>query len=142
MLLRSIDPLTTERKSPTFVLMSSVAQTLIWSAIYYFTFEMRLVYLTLVSGNKIEFFSKLPSLANLRITILAVLLLIYLPLMGAQSFIQVGWIDFYYDNQKYFFIFLGIMRGLKAIFDAIIIYMFISSINIFIELKLQTMRAR
>ena len=98
LLLRSINPYITERRSPTFVFLNSVAQTLIWNAIYYFTFEMRLIYLTIVSGNKREFFGKLPNLARLRIIVLAVLTLIYLPLMGAQSFIQVGWSDFYYTN--------------------------------------------
>ena len=142
MLLRSIEPFITERRTPTFGLLNSVAQTLIWSAIYYFTFEMRLIYLTIVSSNKSEFFGKLPSLARLRLIVMVVLTLIYLPLMGAQSFIQVGWRDFYYNNQKYFFIFLGIMRALKATGDALIIFMFISSIYLFIKLKLQTKRAK
>ena len=86
---------------------------------------MRLIYLTMVSGNKSEFYSKLPNLARLRLIVMLVLTLIYLPLMGAQSFIQVGWNDFYNNNQKYFFIFLGIMRALKVTGDAIIIFMFI-----------------
>jgi hypothetical protein len=142
MLLRSIEPFITERRSPTFGLMNSVVQTLIWNAIYYFTFEMRLIYLTIVSDNKSEFFIKLPKLASLRLIVMLVLTLIYLPLMGAQSFIQVGWNDFYNNNQKYFFIFLGIMRALKVTGDAIIIYMFISSIKLFIKLKLQSMKAK
>jgi hypothetical protein len=62
--------------------------------------------------------------------------------MGAQSFIQVGWNDFYNNNQKYFFIFLGIMRALKVTGDTIIICMFISSIKLFIKLKLQSMKAK
>jgi len=59
---------------------------------------MRLIYLTITSSNQIKFFEKLPALANLRLDIMAALLILYLPLMGAQAFISVHWRDFYLEN--------------------------------------------
>jgi hypothetical protein len=48
---------------------------------------MRLIYLTITSSSQIQFYEKLPALANLRLDIMAALVILYLPLMGTQAFI-------------------------------------------------------
>ena len=80
--LRALDGLISESNSPPFLLLVSVTQSLIWSALYYFTFELRLIYLTIVSSSKFEYFMALPKLARLRIVVLGILVFFYLPIMA------------------------------------------------------------
>jgi len=97
-LLRALDGLISESNTPPFLIMVSVTQSLIWSALYYFTFELRLIYLTITSGSKLEYIQNLTKLANMRIVVLSLLTFFYLPLMAAQTFTQNTWPDFYYEN--------------------------------------------
>ncbi len=95
-LLRALDGFISESNSPPFLIMVSVSQSLIWSALYYFTFELRLIYLTITSASKLEYFNGLTKLVKIRIIVLGLLVFFYLPVMAGQTFTQNTWPDFYY----------------------------------------------
>lgn len=82
-LLRSLNSMIHMNNSPEFLLIQSANQSLIWTALYYFTFELRLIYLTVASSSMTVYLICLKYLSRLRKVLIGFILCIYMPLMAA-----------------------------------------------------------
>jgi hypothetical protein len=124
------------------IIFSLLSNTLIWLALYYFTFEMKLIECALESGTIEEVQKNVMKTQWQKWTVIGILLLIFGPLYSFAKIVKVYYDEFFYDYENVFFALELITRTIKLILDIIVFYLMYRLVWVFLKIKIALMKRK